>query len=177
MAGGDFLTSVTVREARQDDAQAVRQVHTRAFDSPTEAELVERLIAEGQAAISLVAVVDAQVIGHVLFSPLEVSGTPRPPWMISLAPLAVLPEWQRQGAGTRLVEEGIRFASQAGVDAIIVVGHPEYYRRFGFSADLAELVSSPYSGPASMAIELTPGAIKSAAGADVRYPDAFSQLS
>jgi putative acetyltransferase len=169
------MTSVSIRNARPDDAESARAVHTAAFGNHAEADRVDRLIADGQAAISLVAVADGQIVAHILFSPLEVTGTIEPVRALSLAPLAVLPAWQRRGTGSRLVREGIRSAEQIGIDAIIVVGHPEYYRRFGFSAGLAARLQSPYSGPAFMAIELTPGVL--AAGGAVHYPEAFSHLT
>jgi putative acetyltransferase len=171
------MTAISVRNAQPDDAEMVRRVHTSAFGSHVEADLVEQLTEDGQAAISLVAVIEGQVVGHVLFSPLEVTGTVQPIRALALAPLAVLPEWQRRGIGSRLVIEGIESSVAAGIDAIIVLGHPEYYRRFGSSAQIAECLRAPYSGPAFMALELTPGAVTSAAGALVRYPGAFSRLS
>jgi putative acetyltransferase len=104
-----------------------------------------------------------------------VTGTIEPVRALSLAPLAVLPQWQRQGIGSRLVQEGLRSAEQLRIDVIIVLGDPDYYQRFGFSAGLAANLQSLYSGPTFMALEMYPGVL--AAGGDVHYPEAFSHLT
>ena len=174
-AGGDANDKISIRHARPDDAESVRAVHIAAFGAHAEADLVDRLIADGQAAISLVAVAGRRLVGHVFFSPLTVTGTVQPVRALSLAPLAVLPAWQQQGIGSRLAREGIRSAEQGGIDAIIVLGVPGYYQRFGFAAGLAAKLRSPYNGPAFVALELTPGVL--AAGGELGYPDAFSHLT
>ena len=96
---------------------------------------------------------------------------------LALAPMAVLPEWQRQGIGSMLVRAGLDLCREAGHEIVIVLGHPEFYPRFGFSADLARPLTSPYSsaGDAWMALELVPGALRRVAG-EVRYPLPFSTL-
>jgi putative acetyltransferase len=87
--------------------------------------------------------------------------------------VAVLPARQREGIGSRLIEEGLRRCRELGHKIVIVVGHPEYYPRFGFSMALAEALASPFSGnPAWMALELVPGALQGVAGS-VKYPPPF----
>ena len=86
--------------------------------------------------------------------------------------MAVQPELQNQGIGSKLVEEGSRTVRERGIEAVIVLGHPAYYPRFGFSADLARRLAAPFSGEAFMALELVPGALDGSMGS-VSYPAAF----
>jgi putative acetyltransferase len=96
----------------------------------------------------------------------------RPVAAASLAPLAVLPAHQRAGVGAVLTRRGLDRLRSQGIAVAIVLGHPEYYPRFGFSAALARRLRGPFSGPSWMAIELIPGALQDATGT-VRYPAAF----
>ena len=96
----------------------------------------------------------------------------RPPRAVALAPLAVLPERQRQGIGSRLVAASIEAARGLGVEAIVVLGHPAYYPRFGFSAAAAQQLASPFSGNAFMALGLVPNSLAGKKGS-VHYPSAF----
>src|SRR5205807_7027312 len=91
---------------------------------------------------------------------------------LALAPMAVIPLRQRQGVGTSLVREGLRKCAEAGHRIVVVLGHPDYYPRFGFSARLAERLMAPFSGAAFMALELMPGALAEVAG-EVRYAPPF----
>jgi putative acetyltransferase len=112
------------------------------------------------------------VVGHILFTRLLVL-TPRGDVnAVALAPMAVLPEHQRQHVGSALVREGLRILRDAGEQIVVVVGHPEFYPRFGFAADLTRNLRSPFSGPAFMAMELRRGALEGIAG-ELRYPPAF----
>lgn len=144
-----------------------------AFGGGYEAELVDRLRREGLVAGALVALQDGEVVGHEMFSPLSVEVEGRPVNAVSLAPVAVRPDCQRRGIGSRLIREGIEAMRSEGRAAIIVVGHPGYYPRFGFSAALAAKLSSPFEGEAFMALELIPGALAGRSGS-VGYPAAFS---
>jgi putative acetyltransferase len=80
-------------------------------------------------------------------------------YVAALAPVAVLPDHQRRGIGSALIRRGLELCRKRGCAAVLVVGHPEYYPRFGFSADLAAGVKAPFSGPVFMAIELVAGAL------------------
>lgn len=101
-----------------------------------------RLRDDGDAILSLVAVQDAAIVGHVMLSPMSA-----PFRALGLAPLSVLPRWQRQGVGTALLQAAIGKARDGGWSAVFVLGDPAYYRRFGFRADLAAGFTSPYAGP------------------------------
>jgi putative acetyltransferase len=117
-----------IREEQSGDVDAVRGVNRAAFEQAQEADLVDALRGAGAAMLSLVAVVDGEVVGHILYSPASI-GTLNG---AALAPMAVLPDFQRQGIGTRLVETGNRMLKDSGCPFVIVVGHPRYYPRFGF---------------------------------------------
>jgi putative acetyltransferase len=161
-----------LRAETDSDHEAVRAVHLLAFGRPDEADLVDRLRGDGSVLASLVAVSHEQIVGHILFSRLIVR-TPRGDVnAAALAPMAVLPEHQRRQVGSALVGEGIRVLRDAGERIVVVVGHPDFYPRFGFCADLARDLRSPFSGPAFMALELRPGALEGVAG-ELRYPPGF----
>jgi putative acetyltransferase len=151
---------------------AISAVHRAAFGGEFEAALVERLRRDGLVLVSLVALDADEVVGHILFSDLslEIDGTPIA--AASLAPMGVHPHRQRQGIGSLLVRAGLERLRQRHIAAAVVVGHPDYYPRFGFSADLARKLASPYAGEACMALELIPHALAGYRGS-VHYPAAF----
>jgi putative acetyltransferase len=158
-----------VRPALPADHAAIRAVETAAFGRPDEADIVEAVRAEGAALVELVAEAGGQIVGHILFSRMTV--TPGR-FMAGLAPVAVSPGVQGRGIGAALCHAGIEALRALGVQAVVVLGHPEYYPRFGFSAAAAANIASPYAGsPAFMAMELIPGALAAPLKAD--YPAAF----
>jgi putative acetyltransferase len=151
---------------------AVRRVNRLAFGQEDEARLVDALRDGGYARVSLVAEVDRQLVGHILFSTLPILTPEGTVEALALAPMAVVPSHQRRGIGSMLVREGLRTCAAMEHRIVVVVGHPEFYPRFGFSARLAEPLKSPYSGPAFMALELVSGALETIEG-EVRYPPPF----
>jgi putative acetyltransferase len=161
-----------VRAETDSDYEAVRAINVGAFGRSDEADLVDRLRSDGSIVASLVAENDQRIVGHILFTRLTVRTRHGTVNAVALAPMAVLPEHQRQHVGSALIQESIRVLSDLGEQIVVVVGHPDYYPRFGFSADLAHGLRSPFSGPAFMALELRPGALQGVTG-DVRYPSAF----
>ena len=166
------MTGTAIRPERPIDWPAIRAVNGAAFGSDEEADLVDALRAGGLVIASLVAVADGKVVGHILFSDLDVRSDGRIIRSAALAPMAVLPAWQRGGIGSALVRAGLDACRAADIDLVVVLGHPDYYPRFGFSAELAKHLRAPFSGPALMALALTPDVLADAT-ADVRYPDAF----
>jgi putative acetyltransferase len=116
------------REERADDVAAIRNVNRRAFGQDQEGSIVDALRSNGAVLLSLVATLNDQVVGHIMFSPISVDDVTG----AALAPMAVLPEHQRSGIGSKLVEAGIRELQDAGYPFIIVLGHANYYPRFGF---------------------------------------------
>lgn len=159
---------MVIRQASPDDHAAIRAVVEAAFGQPDEAELVSALRADGDALVELVAEEDGAVIGHVLFSPLAADTGAR---FAALAPLSVLPGRQKDGVGTMLMQVGHELCRAAGVEAAIVLGHPDYYPRVGYSAEAAKTVTAPFSGPSFMALALKPGALD--APVTIRYAKAF----
>lgn len=164
---------MTIRPEQNDDREAIWSVNRAAFETDAEADLVDALRQGGFVEISLVAEVDGEIVGHVLFSRLPIITEAGIVDAVSLAPMAVLPGRQRQGIGSRLVKAGLQACRERGHRIVVVLGHPEYYRRFGFSADLARPLESPFGGgDAWMALELVPGALAGVQGR-VEYPPPF----
>jgi putative acetyltransferase len=163
----------TIRSETAADHEAVRDVNRLAFGRDDEAGIVAALRAGGHSRVSLVAEADGRVVGHVLFSDLPILTDGGTVAALSLAPMAVLPEFQRRGVGSALVREGLEVCRAAGHRIVVVLGHPAFYPRFGFSAGLAEPLANPFhGGEAWMAVELVPGALGGVTGW-VRYPPPF----
>ena len=158
-------TMLNVKPEEPADIPEVRSVVESAFDTAFEADLVDALRERAQPIVSLVATIDDVVVGHILFSPLTLSSQPDLAVM-ALAPMAVLPERQRQGIGSALVRAGIEECRHLGAVAIVVIGHPEYYPRFGFVRASGFGLTSRYDvrDEAFMALELQPGALRGTAG-------------
>ena len=169
---------IDVRPERPSDAAAIRQVLVEAFGGADEADLVEALRTRGELVVGLVAEVDGQIAGYVAFSPVEVD--PAPPvrlMAVGLAPLAVSVAHQRRGVGERLTWAGLDACRRRGEQAAVVLGHSDYYPRFGFSrADRRGLRCEFESPPESfMALELVDGALDGVHGL-VRYSEAFRNV-
>ena len=140
------------------DVPAIREVHRLAFAGPAEGEIVDALRAGGYSRLGLVAEIDGRIVGHILFSELVIVPQTGTLAALALAPLAVLPEYQRQGVGSKLTQRGLSDCRAGGHQIVVVLGHPAYYPRFGFSVELARLFETPYAGKSLMALELVPGA-------------------
>jgi putative acetyltransferase len=166
------LNTLIIREELPSDRTAVREVNRLAFAGDEEADLVDRLRRGRDIIVSLVAVDGRDLVGHILFSELPIETGERTIRGAALAPLAVRPDRQRQGIGSALVRKGLAICRQRGVQAVVVLGHADYYPRFGFSPAKARRLRAPFSGDAFMALEITPGVLAVAA-ARVRYPSAF----
>lgn len=147
---------MVIRPAAPEDHAAIHAVVAAAFGQPDEARLVDALRADGDALVELVAVEDDAVVGHILFSRLTTDTGAR---FAALAPLSVAPDHQRDGLGLMLMQVGHELCRAAGVEAVIVLGHPDYYPRVGYSAEAAKTVSAPFAGPSFMALALRPGAL------------------
>jgi putative acetyltransferase len=154
------------------DHEAIGRVHTLAFGQEDEARLVDALRREEYARLSLVAEYDGEIVGHILFSYLPIITASRLLPALALAPMAVLPGHQRRGIGSELVRRGMELCREQGYRIAIVVGHPGFYPRFGFSAEMARPLRSPFTGEIWMAAELAPGALEGVSGR-VEYPAPF----
>lgn len=163
-----------VRPETEADSAAVRAVNEAAFDTPAEADLVEALRRRNASLVSLVAEVEGVVVGHILFSPVSLIGH-KDLNLVGLAPMAVVPDRQRKGIGSSLVRQGLARCKDLGFCAVVVVGHTEYYPRFGFVPAHRYGLRCEYDVPAGvfMVAELEVGALNSASGL-VRYDDAFA---
>ena len=164
---------MNVRPAQAADAAAIRAVHLHAFPTSAEADLVERLERDGDSVISLVAE-DGGIIGHVLLSRMEAQADGRAINALGLAPVAVLPERQRQGIGSSLIEAALREARKLRADIIFLLGEPAYYGRFGFDAQAARPFASPYAGPYFHALALAQ--LPPVASGLATYAPAFAEL-
>lgn len=146
------MNGVTIRVAQAGDRNAINEVEARAFGQMAEARLVEQLVAGGEVVLELVAEKAGRIIGHVLFSRLTViEGRDRLD-AVALAPLAVDPDFHRQGVGRALVEAAHERLSCAGEVLSIVLGDPAYYGRFGYRHEQAEGFDSDYQCDALQAL-------------------------
>ena len=161
---------MTIRDEAPADRAGIRALVMAAFGGRQEADLVDRLRAEGDAEIALVAVDGARIVGHVLFSPMTA-----PFRALGLAPVSVLPDRQGRGIGASLIRAGLERAAPGGWQGVFVLGEPAYYRRFGFDPALASGFASPYAGPYLMALALG-GSLPATAG-KVDYAPAFGTLT
>jgi putative acetyltransferase len=166
-----------IRTEQPEDAAAVYEVVRAAFGQNAEADLVNKLRANGKAIVSLVAELNGEIIGQILFSEVTIETNPRGIKLIGLAPLAVAPAHQRSGIGSQLTRAGLEACRAAGYDAAIVLGHPEYYPRFGFAPASRFGITSEYKvrDEVFMALELTEGALADCSGL-ARYQPEFNEL-
>lgn len=167
-----------IRDERPEDLEPIRKINRQAFKGEAEVQLIDQLRRDGEIVLSLVALMNGEAVGHILFSELDSLTHGGPIQAVTLAPMAVKPEFQEHGIGSALVERGLALCRELGYTVVIVLGHPDYYPRFGFSAEKAQALQSPYSmlGAAYMALELVPGALEGVEGT-VRYPAAFANLT
>jgi len=167
---------VLVRAEEQKHWAAVHAVNASAFETPGEANLVDALRKQAHPIVSLVAVDAEIVVGHIMFSPVSLSGHPDLDIM-GLAPMAVAPECQRKGIGSALVRAGLDRCKQLGFGAVVVLGHSKYYPRFGFSPSTRFGIGCEYEVPEEvfMVLELLPGYLRGASGT-IKYHAAFSNV-
>lgn len=168
---------VTIRPEQPKDFSTVFEINQRAFGRPEEAQLVEELRRVAHTQLSLVAVRDAQVVGHIFFSPVTIEGQHSSVQALGLAPVAVRPELQNQGIGSLLVREGLNVARRLGQNIVVVLGHMTYYPRFGFEVASRKGLRCEFPAPdeAFMVAELTPGALRGVSGV-VKYLPEFSRV-
>jgi putative acetyltransferase len=167
---------VTIQPEKEKYHTAIHEINTLAFGQENEAELLERLRMSTSfiAELSLVAVKDERVIGHIVFSPVAIQTKEKALPALALAPMAVHPEFQGLGIGSELVRQGLERCRSLRYGVVVVVGHSTYYPRFGFTPARKKGLEAPFPVPdeAFMAIELTPSALNGISGM-VIYPPAF----
>ncbi len=168
--------TVTVRPEGGEEAEAIRAVHLAAFPTSAEADLVARLHEDYDSEISLVAEQAREIVGHVMLSRMSVSADSQAFRALGLGPVGVLPGAQGSGVGSELIRSALGIAGTLGEEVVFVLGEPDYYARFGFSAGAAAPFASPYAGPYFMALWLRPDAVPPVAG-KAEYAPAFARLS
>ena len=168
---------VIVRAEAPEDHAAIRRVIECAFGQSNEADLVDALRQKARPHISLVAVLNNEVVGHIFFSPVTIESERETFTAMGLAPLAVSPDHQRQGIGSLLVSEGLKECVGIGHEVVVVLGHAAYYPRFGFTPASSKGIRSEYDVPDDvfMVAELRPGALRGRHGL-VKYHPEFSKV-
>lgn len=168
---------IHIRPENNADIPRIYQVTELAFRQNNESELINK-VRSSEAFIpglSLVAVLNEQIIGHILFSKIHIQTAKGPKEVLSLAPMAVIPDHQQKGVGGQLIRAGLEEAAKSGFAGVLVLGHPGYYPRFGFQPAADFGIECPFPAPAEawMALELIPGGLKNKAGMAV-FPEVFN---
>ena len=165
-----------IRGETENDRAAVYAVNVSAFELPSEAILVDALREHAEPYVSLVAELDGILVGHIMFSPVSLSGNPAL-MLMGLGPMAVVPEHQREGIGSALIREGLERCRQLGVKGVVVLGHPAYYPRFSFRPSTQFGIDSEYEVPEEvfMIMELEAGALNGKTGR-ISYHAAFKDV-
>lgn len=171
-----------IRAEKPEDIEAIHQVNAIAFGREGEADLVDRLRGTADT-FSFVAIESGQIVGHLFFSPVTIKGNSGAAaiaadlLLLGLAPVAVLPNYQHQGTGSRLIRFGLDACKKAGCSVIVVLGAPGYYGRFGFAPACEQGLRCEYSVPDDLfrVLELKAAALNGLTGT-VKYHPEFSKL-
>jgi len=165
-----------IRTETENDWSAIYALNVLAFDTDAEANLVNSLRKCAMPYISLVAIVEEEVVGHIMFTPVELTDFSSV-FIMGLAPMAVKENFRGVGVGSKLVNSGIEACEKLGVGAIVVLGHADYYPKFGFNPASGFNLSCEYDVPDEvfMALELMPGYLSSKSGV-VKYHEAFASV-
>lgn len=170
---------IAIRPENTDDRDAIREIHRAAFGQENEGALVNAIRSSPGfiPTLSLLAIVEGRTVGHVLFSRIDIETESGDIPVLGLAPLAVDPDAQRRGIGSALVRAGLEESHRLGEHIVIVLGHADYYPRFGFVSAPPLGITSPFAVEAShfMVAALAPGVLDGVAGR-VRYPEAFDNV-
>jgi len=174
------MSEIIYRSERPNDYEGISKINDLAFGRPNEGKLIEALRSNEEfiPELSLVADRDGMLLGHILFYPIHIDGGGKKHPCLSLAPLAVLPEYQSKGIGGELTKIGLIKSREAGYDTILVIGHPSYYPKFGFVTASGKDIQCPFPAPdeAFMLIELREGALDGKSGMGV-FPNEYSEFS
>jgi putative acetyltransferase len=168
---------IRVRREEPDDIPTIYHINERAFNQPAEAYLVDALRRNGAVILSLVAVDDDRIVGHILFSPVVIESENARCDAVGLAPMAVLPEYQGRGIGSMLVRRGLEELRAMGHEIVVVLGHPGFYPRFGFMPSRPHGITSTWDVPDDvfMVAELREGALARCSGV-VKYRHEFDAV-
>ena len=167
---------VNIRKERKNDYNQIRKINDLAFGQENEGKMIESLrkTSDYNASLSLVAEIKEKIVGHILFYPVKIKNEEKEYIVLSLAPLAVRPENQNMGIGSKLVKKGIEIAKETDFGIILVVGHPKYYPRFGFKPASNWDIKLPIEAPddAVLVLELKVDALKNCSGI-VEFPKEY----
>ena len=158
-----------------DDIEAIEKINLEAFNGHDEGMIVSRLRSSGDLVLSLVASIDGKLVGHIAFSKMTLNNSSDNNSFVGLGPMAVTKDCQRSGIGSALVREGIKLLSDRGIKGVFVLGHPEYYPKFGFKPSQSTFgISSKYEVPDNvfMALEIEHGVFNNLNGV-INYSSAF----
>lgn len=165
-----------IREAHNDELNEIKKVVAAAFEREDEANLVQAIYDSPyfETKLSLVAELNGQIVGHILFSRILIHTKEGDRTSLALAPVSVLPAFQNQAIGAELITEGLKRCAELGFGHVVVLGHPNYYPRFGFVPASTKNIKAPFDVPdeAFMVCELVPDALADIEGM-VLYPAAF----
>lgn len=161
------MNNLWIRPATPEDADAITELTDAAFGTPEEAQIILKLAEDGDSLASLVAHNDREILGHIQFFRVRIDGADV---ACGLGPVSARPDVQGRGIGAGLIKFGLTLMEGAGRTHCFLLGHKEYYPRFGFSADLAAQFGGPWSGPHFMAIALTADGPEAG---KLTYPAAF----
>ena len=168
---------MNIRKEKDNDKDKIWKVNAEAFETEVEANLLNALRDSGTPFISLVAEEDEEIVGHILFTPVVLIGDASGLKLVGLAPMAVLTKSQKKGIGSQLVKTGIEKCLAQGYDAVVVLGYPDYYPRFGFLPSVKYQIKSEYDVPDEvfMVLELKQGSLKDKKGV-IKYHAAFGSV-
>jgi len=171
--------NITVRQELKEDYSRIKAINNQAFGQEDESRLVEKLRKRDQfiPELSLVAETNETVIGHILFYPVKINSSNQKHTTLSLGPMSVPPEYQKKGIGGMLINEGLKRAKDFRFRSVIVVGHPEYYPKFGFTKASKWSIKVPFEVPDEvfMALEIVEGELQDKSGI-IEYPAEFMEM-
>lgn len=173
----DISSNLIIRAERADDHEAVFAINSQVFETDGEAKLVNALRNAKIDLVSLVAKLSGKVVGHILFSPVSIEHTSSTMKVSGLGPMAISSGFQKQGIGSKLIQAGLKQSKQELVDAVFVLGYPEFYTRFGFqlARPLGFFFQDQKFDPYFMVVELTPGCLKDSSG-EIFYHPVFGDM-
>lgn len=171
--------NLTLRSEKTGDYKGISRVNDIAFRRTAEAKLVTELrkLKAFDSRLSVVAESNGEIVGYILLTPVSIEGNGEKGKSLALAPMAVLPEYQKRSIGKLLVIFSLQLAKESGYESVVVVGHPSYYPKLGFKRASDFGLRSPFPAPdeAFMAMELVPGSLKKVKG-QVIFPDPFDKV-
>ena len=172
-----MTTGILITEENESSYDQTWDLNVQAFGRDAEANLVNILRESGFPYISLIALKDDLLLGHIFFTPVELTEYEHRLNIMGLGPMAVKPEYQKKGIGSMLIKAGLEECKKNGCHAVVVLGHPDYYPKFGFNPSAIYNIKCEYDVPseAFMVLELTKGVLKGKSGI-IKYNNAFNTV-